>query len=221
MKHLETFVGIDVGGAKKGFHCVALSSDRGLDARHFDSHDEVVDWLRGLVPRIVAIDAPCKWAKKGSSSREAERSLHKDGIHCFFSPDQDGSRRPKKANWNYDWIKQGRKIYDALSKDYPLFVGGRERKALTIETFPHGVASALSEVPLSGNSKVRDRRRLLREVCEIDESRLRNIDFVDAALCAYAAECFARDDIQVVGNPGEGYIVLPKGVRRLSHTAKL
>lgn len=212
---MSVVVGIDVGGDRKGFHAVALSRLRNLELIHSTNHSEIVRWVKSIAPAVIAIDAPCRWAVDGSRSRAAERELHRAGIHCFFSPDFEGSNRPAKKNWNFGWIKQARKLYEDLERDFPLFEGAGRGVKTTIETFPHGVASVLAGQRLSGKTKVPDRRRLLHSICKIDETQLPNIDFVDAALCAYAAESFFKGTYQAVGNKEEGFIVLPAGVRRV------
>jgi len=37
-----------------------------------------------------------------------------------------------------------------------------------------------------------------------------NIDFVDAALCAVAADAFRRGDVKLYGDAEEGYVVVPR-----------
>ena len=46
-----------------------------------------------------------------------------------------------------------------------------------------------------------------------DHGNLPNIDFVDAALCAVAADEFRKGDYQPHGDRAEGFIVVPKGLK--------
>jgi len=57
--------------------------------------------------------------------------------------------------------------------------------------------------------KAQTRRRTLREQ-GYDDTSLRNIDYVDAALCALTAEKFLRGKTISFGDQAEGFIVVPK-----------
>jgi predicted nuclease with RNAse H fold len=80
-----TVVGIDVGGARKGFHAVALCE--GTVVERLATTDEVAlaAWCREVGAELVAVDAPCHW-RSGAEARAAERELMGDGISCFVSP---------------------------------------------------------------------------------------------------------------------------------------
>jgi len=79
-----------------------------------------------------------------------------------------------------------------LANSYPLFNGEQERLSKSIETFPHAVV-----------------RRLTLRNRGYDVSSLRNIDFVDAALCADAAYEFNKDNYLSFGSVEEGFIISP------------
>ena len=55
---MATFVGIDVGGKRKGFHGVALDGSRYRTHAALANSIEVVNWVTAMNPDIVAIDAP-------------------------------------------------------------------------------------------------------------------------------------------------------------------
>jgi hypothetical protein len=57
--------------------------------------------------------------------------------------------------------------------------------------------------------KVKVRRACLQKL-GYDESKLRNIDFVDAALCAVAADRFFKNEFKGFGNNAEGFIIVPQ-----------
>ena len=79
----STVVGIDVGGALKGFHAVALRD--GAYAGQLASHDvqELANWcLVTMCASVIAIDAPCRWSTTGRA-RLCERQLMQQGICCF------------------------------------------------------------------------------------------------------------------------------------------
>src|SRR5206468_9732635 len=76
------------------------------------------------------------------------------------------------------------------------------------ETFPHAVACALAGKIVSATQKRIIRRELLREA-GIDTRRLTNIDTIDAALCALAANHFLAGNVKTYGDASEGFIVVP------------
>ena len=70
---LQTVAEIDVGGARKGFHAVALR-DGVFETLTSIDPDEIVHWCLERHATIVAVDAPCGWSQAGAS-RLAERQL--------------------------------------------------------------------------------------------------------------------------------------------------
>ena len=83
----STFVGIDVGGERKGFHAVALRGGTFCATLAHSDPAVIVSWCRQLKAVVVAVDAPCGWSD-GAASRLAERSLAIGGnkISCFATP---------------------------------------------------------------------------------------------------------------------------------------
>jgi predicted RNase H-like nuclease len=70
------------------------------------------------------------------------------------------------------------------------------------------VVCALAKKVVTAKNKLAIRRKALRDR-GYDISRLQNIDFVDAALCALTAEAFLKDRWQCFGDKQEGFIVVP------------
>ena len=200
-------MGVDVGGRTKGFHAVVIQHGRVLSKTNDCDPEGIATWCLGHNPRAVAVDAPCAWSQSGSS-RAAERDLRLFGkkISCFSTP----TRAKAKQNVSsfYGWVFNGESLYQQLEKSHRIFTGMDADGTVCVETFPHAVACSLDGKIMPAKHKVRERRRVLAN-CGIDESALPNIDFVDAALCAVAADCFVRGCYQRFGAPGEGYIVLP------------
>ena len=199
-------VGIDVGGEKKGFHAVALRGDFFVK---ISDQDPVVifDWCIEQKATVVAVDAPCKWSQE-CSSRRAERDLRLFGekIHIFATP----TRERAKANTNgfYAWVFNGEKLYIKLQKCYSLFGGVHGEGLVCIETFPHAAACALAGEVVSAKHKARVRRKVLQDRGS-DVSVLPNIDFVDAAICAVAADEFHKNNFRSFGSAEEGFIIVP------------
>lgn len=202
-----TVVGIDVGGEQKGFHAVALRNSRILAICRSKQPSLMVDWSYNLNAHIVAVDAPCKWSLTGSS-RQAERELRVGGkiIQCFKTPTRERARN--QVSGFYGWVFNGEKLYQQLSLQYTLFDGTWYEGPVVFETFPHAVVCALEGKVVGAKNKRTIRRKVLRER-RYDDRGLPNIDFVDAALCAIAADAFLRNLWQSFGDKQEGFIVVP------------
>jgi len=206
MKRELTVVGVDVGGPRKGFHAVALTGTV-FRQQACSSPAEVAAWCRDVGAAAVGVDAPCGWSASGSS-RRAERDLriNDERIHCFATPTLKRARQSRTDF--YGWVFNGMKLYDELRKHYPLFAGDASVRPLCFETFPQAVACALAGRTVSAQRKATVRRHILSEQ-GYDHSALKNIDFIDAALCAVAAERLLQETVVYFGQPDEGFIVIP------------
>lgn len=198
-------IGIDVGGIKKGFHAVANQHGAFFAKFHSSDVNEMVFWISKQQPSIVAIDAPCMFSMNGRS-REAERLLVSNGVRCFFTPTREHAQKSRF----YDWVFNGERLFKKLN--LPLFMGKKAKTPCVIETFPHGINLFFrggNHLMSSEKSKILARKLTLKELANYPTSELTNIDFVDAALCAIAADYFFRDQFIAYGSNSEGYIVLP------------
>jgi len=202
-----TVVGIDVGGERKGFHAVALMDGLFVETKRFSDPSKIADWCLDHTARIVAVDAPCAWSQSGLS-RRAERELNMNGkvIQCFKTPRRE--RACRQGTGFYGWVFNGERLYQRLELHYLLFDGMRRDGLVVLETFPHAVVCALAKKVVTAKNKLAIRRKALRDR-GYDISRLQNIDFVDAALCALTAEAFLKDRWQCFGDKQEGFIVVP------------
>ena len=206
----STVVGIDVGGEKKGFHAVSFNDGKFLSKTTNLNPDEIVACCIGQYVSVIAIDAPCSWSKSGSS-RLAERQLNKQGIGCFYSPTK---QKALQRDFN-KWMLNGEKLYECLeSHRYPRFDGERTDGLICIETFPHAMMWAIVGCVVPAKSKLITRREALHNR-SYDISNLSDIDFVDAALCAIAADEFRTDNFQSFGNHEEGFIIVPNRSLRI------
>ena len=205
-----TTVGIDVGGARKGFHAVALSDGAYTSQLATSDVETLRDWcLNEMKVQVIAIDAPCRWSTNGRM-RTCERELMQRGIHCFASPTREQAiRHPSDY---YGWMLRGEALYRALEPSHPICtalpVAGEH---CCMETFPHAITWYLRGGEAQARQKRRQRRELLRKA-GIDLEQLSNIDLVDAALCALTAHRAASGaNCKAYGNPFEGIIVVPAG----------
>ena len=198
-------VGVDVGASRKGFHLVANLNGNFLDKLHSQDADEVVAWISEQEPMVIAIDAPSMFSLEGRS-REAERSLVKNGIKCFYTPTKELAQ---KSHF-YDWVFNGELLFKKLN--LPIFMGKKIESTCVIETFPHGVHLSFWDGRPAHNSnltKSMARRITLEKKAIYKTCELSNIDFIDAALCAVSADYFFQDRYIAFGSDNEGYIVLP------------
>ena len=199
-----TVAGIDVGGKGKGFHAVVMRNGI-LTARAIAGAQEAADWCVAEGAQAVAVDAPMGWSTTGRS-RQAERELRWEGsiIQCFRTPDAaTGSGNPF-----YGWVANGMELYDCLAPHFARYDGTSRAGRVVFETFPQAVACALSGRVVSARTKRATRRGLLQGL-GFDQARLKNIDEVDAALCALTALRFVEGRTMQFGNAAEGFIVVP------------
>lgn len=201
-------VGIDVGGARKGFHAVALIG--GAYAGQLATADvqELAHWCRSLVgARVIAIDAPCRWSTDGRA-RSCERELMQKGIWCFSSPTHQKAHTPHGTGY-FDWMLQGEKLYQALEASYPLVCRLPINGNACFETFPHAITWHLRGGKAKAAQKRTQRRELLQQM-GIDLAPLTSIDLIDAALCALTAHHAASGgDCLIFGEPESGLIIVP------------
>jgi predicted nuclease with RNAse H fold len=205
---VQTVVGIDVGGELKGFHAVALRGTKFIEIITEKDPGKIVSWSLKKEAKIVAVDAPCKWSQTGKS-RLAERELAKIGINCFATPRREFAQHRDF----YQWVFNGEWLYRLLEPHYPLFNGQRSEGRTCIETFPQAVICAMAGNVVSARHKATRRRQALRDRGH-DVGGLPNIDFIDAALCAVAAEEFRKGSYQPYGDQAEGFIVVPRGMSK-------
>jgi predicted nuclease with RNAse H fold len=197
-------VGIDVGGMKKGFHAVALCDGRVMAKRRLTNAAQVVAWCREQGAAAVGIDAPCRWSVTGRA-RPCEQELARLGISAFSTP----SAIVGEAHPFYRWMVNGIALYTQLVSHYRLYDGGSQVSGpVCFETFPQAIACALAGTRLSARNKRVDRRCVLKRAGIAEP--LRSIDEVDAALCALSAEHVLAGRFTVLGDPDEGYILLPR-----------
>lgn len=211
----STVVGIDVGGARKGFHAVALCE--GTVVGRLASTDEtaVAAWCRQLGAALVAVDAPCRW-RQGCGARPAERELIGAGISCFLSPTREQALA--STSGFYGWMLRGEALYGALdSHGYPLAEAAHDlpRRPCCFETFPHAITvqlhRALALEPALAARK-RPQRRALLERLGVEGRELTSIDWLDAALCGLAAQLLRSGvECRVYGQAASGLVLVPAG----------
>jgi predicted nuclease with RNAse H fold len=209
-----TVVGIDVGGARKGFHAVALHAGAYAGQLATAEVQELAHWCRAVIgAQLIAIDAPCRWSSDGRA-RPCERELNAAGIRCFASPSR-AAARSHPTNY-YGWMLQGEALYRELETSHPLLAAlpptglPPSAAAACFETFPHAITWQLRGGQASAALKRSQRTQLLRRA-DIDPAPLSSIDHIDAALCALAAHHLASGrPCRAYGEAASGLIVVPQ-----------
>lgn len=199
-------IGIDVGGPRSGYHAVALHPD--ASPTRFATRDpvEMVAWCRSLKAAVIAVDAPCRWAASGKS-RPAERSIYALKIHSYYTPTEEIAQ----GRAFYDWVRNGMRLYDALSPEWPLYDAATATETRTprlFETFPHAVTCALMGCTASAKNKRRDRAALL-QAAGIHLGERVSQDYLDAALCALTARHYIQGTFVRHGDNASGWIIVP------------
>lgn len=202
-------VGIDVGGARKGFHAVAFTAGKVSDCLATTEAGELAAWCTDSIGAwVVAVDAPCRWSLDGRA-RPAEREVMNVGIWCFSTP---ARHKAKKHRTNhFGWMLNGEKLYRKLETNYTLCskLPAPRRGKYCFETYPHAITWQL----MGGGAVARKKRSQRRKVLEqagIDTTALTNIDLLDAALCALTADRVAnREECESFGEPKTGLIIVP------------
>ena len=200
-------VGVDVGGARKGFHAVALRNGAYWGRFSSTKADRVATWCRRIGAELVGIDAPCKWSCTGRA-REAERALMRMAIWCFSTPTREAA--VKHRSNHFGWMLAGESLYAALSNTYRLLgTDGHDGQGKWMfETFPHAVVCSLRGRVVKAGPKRSVRTGVLHDQ-GIDTDRFTSIDYVDAALCALTARFVAEGSWCSHGNAAEGTIIVP------------
>lgn len=204
----RSVVGIDVGGPRKGFHAVALRDGAYAGQWHTRDARELAAWCHGRMhAQVVAVDAPCRWST-GPGGRAAERGLLQQGIRCFLTP----TRREalQHPGGFYDWMLNGAALFRALEKTHSLCRAvSRSGQRCCFETFPHAITRNLRGGNADAARKRPQRTALLRSHGYRTDS-LTNMDWIDAALCALAADQLsAGERMQFHGDARTGFIIVP------------
>jgi predicted nuclease with RNAse H fold len=106
------WVGVDVGGQRKGFDAAVIDDRRVLELRGRLSCQQVVDLVTAHSPAVVAIDSPRTFAPDGQTCRDDERQLARSICGIRWTPDGQHVR----GSSYYAWIVEGRALFDALSR---------------------------------------------------------------------------------------------------------
>jgi predicted nuclease with RNAse H fold len=206
-----TVVGIDVGGAKKGYHAVAFTDGKYVGHTTSGNVETIAVWVKEQGAQVVAVDAPCGWSTDGGS-RPCERELQRIGISSFYTPTRERAILSKRDF--YGWVFNGEALYVELKAHFPLYSGGvvEAGRPFCFETFPHAITWQLRGGQADAKKKRDQRRELLEwKLGQEEAANLKGIDFKDAALCAWmAAHAVAGGSLHALGDVESGFLLVPE-----------
>lgn len=109
---MTVWLGVDVGGVRKGFDA-AVVDDHALVALHGRlSRAEVVELAAAHQPEVIGIDSPRECAPAGELTRPAERALRRAVCGIRWTPDAE---RVADGGDYYEWVREGLALYGALT----------------------------------------------------------------------------------------------------------
>ena len=153
------WLGVDVGGPRKGFD-VALIDDREvLELRSRLGTSDVVALVEAARPDVVGIDSPCACAPDGETSRAGERALARAVCGIRWTPD----RARVRASAYYGWVVHGLELHAAVdgievfpTASWTRWLGPRGARARSDWTRAGLPALGLAGIPARTNQDQRD-----------------------------------------------------------------
>ena len=109
-------VGVDVGGAAKGFDVCVADGAEVLELVSGCTVDAVVALVNAHSARAAGIDSPDSCAAPGEKSRPGERQLARELCPIFYTPEEIVVR---SGHPFYGWMCEGLDLYEALAEEQP------------------------------------------------------------------------------------------------------
>jgi predicted nuclease with RNAse H fold len=156
-----SWLGVDVGGPRKGFDVALIDDRRVLELRSGLRTGDVVDLVAAVRPLVVGIDGPCSYAPDGETSRAGERALARAVCGIRWTPD----RERVGAGGYYGWVVEGLRLYAALdgaaievfpTASWTRWVGARGTRSRADWSRAGLTALGLAGVPARTNQDQRD-----------------------------------------------------------------
>lgn len=107
---MSTWLGVDVGGVRKGFDVAVIDDTSVLRLEQRRTREQVLAIVSEFRPEVTAIDSPRRCADDGQTTRPSEIALNKDVCGIRWTPDHASVH----AGEYYAWIVEGLRLYDAL-----------------------------------------------------------------------------------------------------------
>lgn len=180
---MASFLGIDVGGKRKGFHLAEISSGEPVgDPLQLADVAAVVEQVEQVRPAMIGLDSPKSCADPGESSRRDEREFRSAGICAIrWTPDEATVR---SGGAYFEWVRNGLDLYEALAKLID--------PELLIEVFPTAAWTQL-HAPRGNRSRSEWSIEALESLdLDLAATRRWSQDDRDAVAAAYTAMLFAE-----------------------------
>jgi predicted nuclease with RNAse H fold len=110
---VDVWIGVDVGGKRKGFDVAVIDDRRVLDLQSSLNCTYVVDLAMANRPAVMAIDSPRSPAPEGQTARDGELQLARSICGIRWTPDSGRVH----ASAYYAWILEGFSLYGALAAE--------------------------------------------------------------------------------------------------------
>jgi predicted nuclease with RNAse H fold len=149
---MTRWVGVDVGGKRKGFDAAVIDDQ------------QVVDLVMDHRPAVIAIDSPCCCAPDGRTARADELQLARSICGIRWTPDAGHLH----ASAYYAWILEGLALFEALgalgvtaievfpTASWTRWRGGRGSRSRAAWTRQGLAALGVDNVPARTNQDQRD-----------------------------------------------------------------
>src|SRR5262245_47277562 len=105
------WLGVDVGGSRKGFHLALIDSQRLLNKARAATAEDVVALARAWKPVLLAVDSPRNPATSGKARAEEAEFARARICHIRYTP----TREVIGSNRYYEWIERGFALYEAIT----------------------------------------------------------------------------------------------------------
>ncbi len=195
---MDRVIGIDLAGSpRRNTGYAVLQTGNGIvleDIGTIHTDDEIFALTKRYSPDLIAIDAPLSLPRGRTNIhdrddhhfRVCDLQLRERGIRFF--PITLGPMRKLTERGMMIANKLKRKGYDV------------------IEVFPGATYDRLS-LPR------KDKERIKRWIFKLTGKRLGEVsqDELDGFACAYTGYLYLIGDVEVLGDPGEGLLIIPKG----------
>jgi hypothetical protein len=162
---MTTWLGVDVGGPRKGFDAALVDDLAVVELRERLTVDDVVVLAERARPAVVGIDSPRVCAPPGATSRASERLLAREVCGIRWTPDEPRVR----GSAYYGWVVHGLELYAALmtraaaevievfpTASWTRWRGGRDGRSRSAWTREGLRALGLAGVPERTNQDQRD-----------------------------------------------------------------
>ncbi|HEY6523934.1 MAG TPA: hypothetical protein VIY10_09220 [Solirubrobacteraceae bacterium] len=108
---MALWLGVDVGGERKGFDVAVIDERSLLELRGGMSMASVVELAVARAPVLVAVDGPRACAPDGHTARADERELRRRVCGIRWTPDLAHVQR----GGYYGWVRHGLALFAALA----------------------------------------------------------------------------------------------------------